>query len=66
MILQIIYDNDVYKMFQLKDDKKRIKLAEQIVKLIPKSKFEDNKIFCPNLLCAKMVTAYYMSEIYDY
>lgn len=65
MILQIIYDNDVYKMFQLKDDKKQVKVAEQIVKLIPKAKFEGNKIFCPNLLCAKMVTAYYRSEIYD-
>ena len=65
MILYIIYDNDVYKMFQLKDDKKQAKVAEQIVRLIPKAKLEGNKIFCPNLLCAKMVTAYYRSEIYD-
>lgn len=66
MILQIIYDNDVYKMFQLKDDKKQVKVAEKIIKLIPKAKFQDDKIFCPNLLCAKMITAYYRSEIYGY
>ena len=65
MILQIICNSDVYKMFQLKDDKKQIKVAEEIVKLIPKARFEDDKIFCPNILCAKMVAAYYWSEIYD-
>ncbi len=65
MILQIIYDNDVYKMFQLKDDKKQIKVAEELVKLIRGAKFQDDKIFCPNLICAKLVTAFYRSEVYD-
>ena len=65
MILQIIYDNDVYTMFQLKDDKKQIKVAEELVKLIRGTKFQDNKIYCPNIHCAKLVAAYYRSEIND-
>lgn len=65
MILQIIYDNDVYKMFQLKDDNKQRKIAEKIVELVRGTKFQDDKIFCPNLICAKLITAYYRGEIYD-
>ena len=65
MILQIIYDNDVYTMFQLKDDKKQRKIAEELVKLIRGTKFQDDKIFCPNLICAKIVKAFYRGEIYD-
>ena len=65
MILQIICDNDVYTMFQLKDDKKQTKIAEELVKLIRGTKFQDNKIFCPNIICAKIIAAYYRGEIYD-
>ena len=64
MILQIICD-DVYTMFQLKDDKKQRKIAGELVKFLHGAKFQDDKILCPNLLCAKMVTAYYRGEIYN-
>ena len=65
MILHIIYQNDVYKMFQLKDDKKQTKILEEMVVLIPGLKLQDNKVYCQSLLCAKMITAYFRSEIYD-
>lgn len=61
MILSIVYQNDVLKMFQLKDTAVNINEINKIANSLPGATFNKDKcsFFCKNKTVAQLIYSYY-------
>ncbi len=65
MILSIVYQNDVLKMFQLKDTTANINEINKIANSLPGATFnkDDCSFFCKNKTVAQLIYSYYRLKL---
>lgn len=65
MILSIIYQNDVIKMFQLKDTVANMNEINKIANSLPAASFNKEKcsFFCKNKITAQLIYGYFRLKL---